>query len=181
MLRLCCFLLIFMFAANSASAESHFMDGNWLHEKCQGVDGSADALSCKRYITGVFDGAAAVNNMFFCWPETATLGQAWDIVKKWLEDNPALRNMGGGKIVLSALKEAFPTKVMWQPQQRQEDGHWIELPVTPEKSTRVGEWVATCKGEYRYSATEGFPFIVGFPDNYEIGRAWYQELLSGPQ
>ena len=89
--------------------------------------------------------------------------------------------MGGGKIVVSALKEAFPTRVMWRPPQKDANGDWAQVPMTLEKSTELGEWVATCDGMYRYDFSEGVSFTMGFPDNYEIGQSWFKELLSGPQ
>lgn len=165
----------------AAPVSAHFMDGNWVHGICQvGLDEQRFA-ECPRYISGVMDGGEAVNNKLYCWPEEARLGQAVDIVKKWLEENPALRTMSGGSIVVSALKEAFPTKVMWRPPQRDENGIWALVPLTPGKSSEEGEWVASCNGDYRYDFDDVLPFVLRLPENYKFRQAWFDELLNGPE
>lgn len=176
-------LLAILFALMTACPASagYFKDGNWLHSSCQSALGSQDFARCQSYVIGVIDGSGEVNEALYCWPEAATVGQAVDIVKKWLEENPALRTMTGAAVVVSALKEAFPTKVMWQPPQRDEDGMWAVVPLTPRKSTDQGEWVASCNGEYQYDFEDVLSFTLGLPENYEIGESWRMELVLGPQ
>ena len=132
------FVMLAVLVAASPTSATHFRDGNWLHNDCQGGRGAPGLLQCQAYVTGVIDGSSAVNKVLYCWPEEATLGQAVDIVKKWLEENPALRTLTGGDVVVSALKEAFPTTVMWRPQQRDKDGHRAWAPMTSNKSTELG-------------------------------------------
>lgn len=169
-------ILVALVTGSPASA-AYFKDGNWLHSNCQRNLGSRESTQCQSYIIGVIDGSDAVNNALYCWPENATVGQARDIVKKWLEENPALRTMPGGDIVVSALKEAFPTKRMWRPPQRDENGRWAVVPLTNEKSTDIGEWVAACNGEYQHGFSEAILFIRGLPENYQASRTWFEELL----
>ena len=156
----------------------YFFDGNWLQGQC---DDEARYPSCNAYIIGAMDGSDAGAATLYCWPEKGTLGQAIDIVKKWLDDNPSLRTMSGGRVVISALKEAFPTRVMWQPSQEDENGDFLEAPLTQGKSTDRGEWVATCSGEVVHNFAEFFWFAVGLPENYELGKTWSLDLLRGPE
>ena len=173
-------VLIALTAASPVSA-GFFKDGNWLHSNCQKETSDVGKSLCLSYIVGVIDGSDAVHKSLYCWPERATTGQALDIVKKWLEENPALRTMSGGQIVVSALKEAFPTTVMWQPPLKEENDGWTVLPLTPEKSTDEGKWVATCNGKYQY----GFPDVIKFTDylpaNYAVSKGWSLELVFGPE
>lgn len=170
-------LMAYFVCAFSLPAHAgYFNDGNWLHSQCQ-----EDRVGCHAYVTGVIDGTDAVSPTLYCWPENAKLGQAVDVVKKWLEDNPAIRNMSGSNAVISALKEAFPTKVMWMPPQENADGSWASIPLTVEKSTERGEWVASCGGEYAYGSTDIMKFGLSLPDNYEAGKLWFRELWYGPQ
>lgn len=162
----------------AAPAAAYFWDGNWLHEQCEN---EASYASCQRYIIGIMDGSNAVNATLYCWPEKGTIGQAVDIVKKWLDDNPALRAMSGGKVVISSLKEAFPTRLMWQPPQEDEDGNFKRVPLTAGKSTDSGKWVPTCSGEVAYEADDIFWFGLTLPENYEVGKAWLWETFRGPE
>ena len=173
-------ILVALVTGSPASA-AYFKDGNWLHSNCQRNLGSRESTQCQSYIIGVIDGSDAVNNALYCWPENATVGQARDIVKKWLEENPALRTMPGGKVVVSALKEAFPTQVMWRPTQKDENGLLAGGPLTPRKSTDEGNWVATCNGEYQYGFGDLFLFTLSLPRNYKSGETWRVELILGPQ
>ena len=172
-------ILAALVAASAASANPYFTDGNRLHTNCQSQTGDVRYTACQQYVVGVIDGSFAVNSMFYCWPEAGTVGQAVDIVKKWLEDNPSLRTMEGGNVVVAALKEAFPTKVMWQPPQEDANGDYQEVPLTSEKSTDEGKWVGTCSGEIKYDMDEIFRFALALPENYKVGKAWFWEMLRG--
>ena len=172
-------LLVILVAlvTGSPAFAGYFKGGNSLHSDCQKDMGDMGFARCQLYIVGVMDGSDAVNKALYCWPKNATVSQAVDIVKKWLEENPALRTMPGGDIVVSALKEAFPTKRMWRPPQRDENGRWAVVPLTNEKSTDIGEWVAACNGEYQHGFSEAILFIRGLPENYQASRTWFEELL----
>ena len=54
------------------------------------------------YITGI-------SNMV-CRPKGTTNQQMYDVVKKYLVQNPQVRHENMGDIVLTALNEAFPCK-----------------------------------------------------------------------
>ncbi|MEI8186999.1 MAG: Rap1a/Tai family immunity protein [Chlorobiaceae bacterium] len=58
------------------------------------------------YIAGVYDSST---HTLFRIPDGATLGQACDVVGKWLDRHPEELNKPAHQLVIKALKEAFPT------------------------------------------------------------------------
>jgi hypothetical protein len=59
------------------------------------------------YIIGVYD---SFDGIFFSAPTGVTQGQVFDVVKKYLEENPASRHEIASKLIIRALAEAFPIK-----------------------------------------------------------------------
>lgn len=59
------------------------------------------------YVGGVND---SLDGDVFCAPEGATLGQAVDIVRKWLTDNPQHRHMSAAVLVAVILQRAWPCR-----------------------------------------------------------------------
>ncbi len=57
------------------------------------------------YVAGVCDANMHVNIII---PEGATIGQACDVVGRWLETHPEELNKPAKQLVIKALKEAFP-------------------------------------------------------------------------
>ena len=57
------------------------------------------------YIAGLCDSSM---HSLFSIPEGATLGQACDVVGKWLDRHPEEWNRPAHQLVIKALKEAFP-------------------------------------------------------------------------
>ena len=57
------------------------------------------------YIAAVCDSST---HILFSIPEGATLGQACDVVGKWLDGHPEEWNKPAQQLVIKALKEAFP-------------------------------------------------------------------------
>ena len=51
----------------------------------------------KGYISGVCD---SLNGFFFSIPFEVTQGQVWDVVKKYLEENPATRHETAAKLIV---------------------------------------------------------------------------------
>jgi len=114
-------LLIFglMFLHQTA----HAITGNELHDLLQSEDtyksmqgmsylqGYSDAESFFKY----FESSSAQEqnrkpnlHFFSCPPENVTVGQAKDVVKKFLEDNPAKRNINAAILMRRAFTEAWP-------------------------------------------------------------------------
>jgi Rap1a immunity proteins len=105
------FLAGLALAALSAPAGAGFVDGNKLHQDCTGMLNVLDS-SCAAYVSAVADMLAtgAVGRHRACLPNGAKLGQAVDVVKLWLTENPQSRHLPGPEVVATALERAFPCK-----------------------------------------------------------------------
>lgn len=57
------------------------------------------------YVAGVYDSTV---DFLFCPPNTTTLGQAQDIVGKYLRENPARLHFSGARLAVEALSLAYP-------------------------------------------------------------------------
>jgi len=106
--------LIFMFLVVSYSFAS-FFNGNHLYKDGLeyykhniGQEGSfySDGFYTG-YVSGVYDSYAGV---LFCPTGSVSLGQVCDIVLKYLQDHPEVRNKPANEIVVDALKEVWPCK-----------------------------------------------------------------------
>jgi hypothetical protein len=96
--------LILFFLTIPAVAHANFINGNKLHEYLQSNDTTYQVYALG-YITGVHD---ANDKVFFCSPPSVSTGQSKDVVKLYLERNPAIRDMGAKHVVSMALMEAWP-------------------------------------------------------------------------
>jgi hypothetical protein len=86
-------------------AQAQFQSGNELLEMM--VDEKATKkMQGLGYIQGVVD---AINGTVACPPRVST-GQVIDMVKLFLEGNPAVRHLGAANIVAYVLKENWPCK-----------------------------------------------------------------------
>lgn len=91
-----------------ALAQTNFVNGNRLNERCYGQDPVLVGF-CVGYIVGVAD----TNSKYICAPggqHGVSVGQFESIVKKYLVENPAQLHKAADVIVLKALTEAFPCK-----------------------------------------------------------------------
>ena len=61
------------------------------------------------YVAGIF---GAYNTFFFCSPNNIELGQVVDIVFKYLQNHPEKRNLPANILVVKALKEVWPCKLL---------------------------------------------------------------------
>jgi hypothetical protein len=96
------FATVCMMFTASVFAQVQFQTGNKLKQKCDG--GVGDELFCVGYVTGIADAHA----MSICTPKEVTQGQNMNIVKKYLNDNPAQLHRDADVLVLTALQQAFP-------------------------------------------------------------------------
>ena len=112
----------------TADANASFVDGNRLHQMCNG-----DPPLAAMFIAGVSDFADEQHRRMTlataglkedippmagafimamsakaCMPSQATLGQAKDVVCNYLRDKPAERHRDGATLAASALVAAFP-------------------------------------------------------------------------
>jgi len=87
-----------------------FIDGNELYDKYQ--KGQNNILSAggfyDGYVLGIFD---AYYNILFCPPINIKSGQVLDIVLKYLQNHPEIRNKPADYIVIKALQEVWPCKL----------------------------------------------------------------------
>ncbi len=100
--------------ANGAKGEevSRYLSGNDLLQVCR-----TSTAFCYGYVVGVYDANQAIG-----WPRTVVLAprpclsrkvdssQIGDVVRVWLEKNPAQRHMNAAGLTIMALVEAFPCK-----------------------------------------------------------------------
>ena len=95
--------LFLILAFFSASAFAQQQDGNEMLERMKKAE-VADSFYMG-YITGV-----SIMNTTACYYSNITTGQVYDVVKVYLEQNPAIRHLSRGVIVVQALNNAFPCK-----------------------------------------------------------------------
>ena len=89
-----------------------FISGNRLHGLCQSEIGSKDDTYCIGYVTGVVDAIKGVgkgiNGHEFCSPYGITARKLYDVVQKWLDDNPQKRHRIASLLIAMALSETWP-------------------------------------------------------------------------
>jgi hypothetical protein len=93
------FLILAFFSA-SAFAQSK-LDGNEMLEKMK------ESQLSDNFYMGYISGIA---NMMACTPPKTTVGQIYDVVQNYLEQNPATRHEFRGTLVYRALADAYPCK-----------------------------------------------------------------------
>lgn len=90
-----------------AMASANFIDGNDLWKYLNGKDYFSNGHSLG-YITGVFD---ATRGTWHCPPHNGggiTAGQVEDIVRQYLTQNPATRNLPADLLISAALGRVWP-------------------------------------------------------------------------
>lgn len=89
--------------ASASAAHAEFMDGNRLLADMNGTQ--MRQMSAVGYVMGASD---ALTTVTVCMPDGVTVGQAHDIVKRYLEDNPAIRHLSADSLVNRALSRVWP-------------------------------------------------------------------------
>lgn len=109
MIRFCVALTVLLSITGTVQAGA-FITGNDLYSRItsQKITDNVYAIG---YVVGVTDSGATegIYGFKYCLPEVNTQ-QVYDIVKKWLEENPEVRHYGAYGLVAAALQEAFPCK-----------------------------------------------------------------------
>ena len=95
-------LAILLLAPTLAYAE--YWSGNNLHQRLQSSE-ATDRLLALGYIMGVSD---AFQDTAHCSGQSVTSGQTRDVIKLYLEQNPAIRDLNANLIIMVALGQAFP-------------------------------------------------------------------------
>jgi hypothetical protein len=105
----CAIATIIVFKPTTASSvEQHVTTGNYWLGICQSHD-VGQASICLAYVNG-FAGLHSLPEIqnLFCPPTGVTIGQMKEVVTKYLRDNPAKLHLNMNRLVLNALREAFP-------------------------------------------------------------------------
>ena len=87
----------------AGSAHAEFWDGNKMLDRMNG--GIAEQMQALGYVMGISDMGQGT---LHCPPPNATAGQMEDIVKRYLNNNPAVRHLSADTIVNRALALVFP-------------------------------------------------------------------------
>lgn len=95
------YALALVVCAGNTYAE--FKDGNRLLRDLRGD--TMDYVHALGYVTGVYD---ALQHVIHCPPQGVTAGQVGDMVKNFLEENPALRHQSADRHVVAVLRRAWP-------------------------------------------------------------------------
>lgn len=86
-----------------ASAHAEYYSGNKLLSLMDG--NHSEQMAALGYVMGASD---AYQNNLHCAPNTVTAGQAHDMVKQYMIQNPALRNLSADLIVAATLSRVWP-------------------------------------------------------------------------
>lgn len=88
-----------------ALAHAEFFTGNQLYQRLNGD--SSDRLLATGYVMGVFDTSSGVEHCGNQLPNV-TAGQARDVVKQYLDQNPSTRDVSADLLARIALNKAWP-------------------------------------------------------------------------
>jgi hypothetical protein len=86
-----------------------FETGNDLYEACTNP---FSALFCQGFVSAVADvmGTTQIEGFTACIPFDVTVGQAVDVVKRYLEANRDKRHLTAMSLVAAALDDGFPCR-----------------------------------------------------------------------
>ena len=96
--------LMVMLLMIPALARAEFFTGNSLLDLLKSQK-PLDQIQGLGYVQGVFD---AYSKVTICPPANITAGQVSDMVKNYLDNNPAIRNYSADSLVNQALKQVWP-------------------------------------------------------------------------
>lgn len=96
-------LVILMFPV---VAHAQFFSGNDLHERMNNDTPVARSIALG-YVGGVLDSHIGSD---ICPPQQVQLGQAVDVVRRWLAANPDKRHLSAAVITFHALRLSWPCK-----------------------------------------------------------------------
>ncbi len=99
-------IAIVCLALAAGPAHAFFKDGNKLLSELNNNSGTnvLPAIGMG-YITGVTDALLGITH---CPPDNVTAGQVRDMVRNYLENNPAIRHLPANQIVVSVLRGVWP-------------------------------------------------------------------------
>lgn len=90
----------------SSAAHAEFYTGNDVYERMRSPN-EVLRVESLLYIAGVVD---TLRGVITCPPASVTLGQIFDMVKKYHERNPEHRSRSGDHAVATVMRAAWPCK-----------------------------------------------------------------------
>jgi hypothetical protein len=96
-------LLIVLLLATS-SAKAQFLSGNELYSSITAAE-DYKRLYAMGYVAGVADTG---NKALHCINQGVTMGQVFDVAKKYLERNPEIRDFSADSLLTIAFAQAWP-------------------------------------------------------------------------
>ena len=96
--------VVLLLSVLAASAHAEFYDGNEILRRMQSSS-LVDQAIAVGYVSGVSDTG---NNVTHCVPKSVTVGQVHDMVKNYLEANPANRHYTADSLIINLLKSVWP-------------------------------------------------------------------------
>ena len=96
---------IAVLALCGGTAQAEFYSGNDLLQKMDGE--FSDRSLALGFVAGVAD---VWTNISVCPPKNVTLGQAHDIVRRYLVDNPQTRHFTAESLAKNALERVWPCR-----------------------------------------------------------------------
>jgi hypothetical protein len=97
-------LIIALLIASPVVSNAEFLTGNHLLSRMQS-ESAVDKAIATGYVMGVFDNG---QNASHCASSNVSSGQARDVVKKFLEENPSVRDYTADILTVVALSKAWP-------------------------------------------------------------------------
>ena len=85
-------------------AMAEFWDGNSLLQRMNS-DNAHERVQAMGYVMGVHDVFSKVS---VCSPQNITVGQLRDLVKDYLERNPAIRHYSADSLAVNIMKQTWP-------------------------------------------------------------------------
>ena len=102
--RLLCAAAVVVCFSSQAQAKT---DGNKVMQLC------ATPQPCDIYLTGLVSGLLPLAQAAKCLPSGVSLGQATDVLLKYLKSNPSKRHLHIALIFDDAMKEAFNCQMVF--------------------------------------------------------------------
>lgn len=99
-------IIFTMLALFTGSAHADFYTGNKLKSLCNSQN-YVESSVCIGYTVGITD---SFSGYLFCPPAEVTAGQLVEMVKKYMNENPAKLHEPSSSIVVDAIKKDFPCK-----------------------------------------------------------------------
>jgi len=106
-------IVAFLTAAPASQARAEFFTGNDLATLLNSQSNS-DRIQALGFIQGVFDVYVHVT---ICPPANVTAGQLNDMIRNYLNNNPAIRHHTAERLINQALKQVWPCQQRPQPSQ----------------------------------------------------------------